>query len=199
MNCPKCGTPGRLWPPEEDLYLNSMTGRVRTPVVQGLFCDRCQDWIKNTDIILRAKQYFSSMDVEQHAWATEELISSARESVEELEEDLRCYRSLTLCFISLADFDLSGVYRIGPETLGFIRYPDGAIEWHFPPGEAAFIDFERECRSACDSFHDYLIRLLSYAFAHGMDVVKADETGRGQSILHVLERSDVHTDAPYEN
>ena len=135
------------------------------------------------------------MDVEQYAWATEELISSAKESVNDLEEDFRREVNLSLFFIPLADFEPSGAYHIDPETLGFIAYPDGAIEWHFPVGDSAFVNFERECRHACDSLHAYLVRILTYALAHGMDVAKADAAGNGRSILHAFPHSELHTDA----
>ena len=79
------------------------------------------------------KQYFPLMEVEQHAWATEELVRSAEASVDEVEESLRREGYLTLFFIPLAAFESSGVYRIGPETLGFVVYADGSLEWHFPP------------------------------------------------------------------
>ena len=117
------------------------------------------------------------MDVEQYAWATEELIRSAEESVTELEESLRREGQLSLFFISLADFDPSGAYRIGPETLGFIVYSGGEIEWHFPKGDAAFANFEQECRNACNSLHDSLVRLLTYALAHGMDIAAVGTGG----------------------
>jgi hypothetical protein len=143
---------------------------------------------------LHRKQYFSSMDVEQYAWATEELVRSAEESVKGLEEDLSEGQRLVLLFIPLADFDPSGAYRAGPDMLGFICYPDGSIAWHFPPKDAAFANFEQECRSACDTLHAYLIRLLTYALAHGMDVAKANEGGNGRSILHPVPHSELHAD-----
>jgi hypothetical protein len=143
---------------------------------------------------LHLKQYFPVMDVEQYTWATKELVRSAEESVDELEEDFKADQHLTLFFIPLADFDPSGAYRIGPETLGFVCYADGTIEWHFPPQDSAFVNFERECRNACDSLHAYLVRLLTYALAHGMDVAKADENGNGRSILHPFPHSELHTD-----
>lgn len=141
------------------------------------------------------KQYFPLMEVEQHDWATRELVRNAEASVGELEESLRREGYLTLFLIPLADFESSGAYRIGPKTLGFIIYADGSMEWHFPPpGDDAFAEFERECRSACDTLHAYLTRLLTYALAHGMDVAKANETGQGRSIFRSLPHSDLHTD-----
>jgi hypothetical protein len=137
------------------------------------------------------------MEVEQYAWATEELIRNARATVLDLEEGFRSDGELILFFIPLADFNPSGSYRLGPETSHFICYPDGAIEWHFPVQDDAFTHFEKECRAACDTLQSYLIRLLSYAMAHGMDVAKADgESGR--SILHALPHSAVHADVEYE-
>lgn len=135
------------------------------------------------------------MDVEQYAWATEELVHSAKGSVGELEEELRRERKLILLFIPLADFDSSGAYRINSGTTGFICHADGAMEWHFSPKDAAFINFEKECRSASSTRRDYFVRLLSYAFAHGYDVAKADENGNGRSILYALPHGVLHTDA----
>jgi hypothetical protein len=139
------------------------------------------------------------MDVEQYAWATEELVHDAEDFVGELEEELRRNGQLALFFIPLADNDPSGDYRIGPETLGFICYADGSMEWHFPTNDAAFVHYEQECRSASSTLQSYLIRLVSYALAHGMDIAKADATGGGHSILHAFEHEDVHTDTSYEN
>jgi hypothetical protein len=144
---------------------------------------------------LFTQQYFPVMDVEQYAWATEELINSAKESVHDLEENFDREGQLVLSFIPLADFESSGAYRIGPETLGFIVYANGGIEWHFPAEDPAFANFEREARDACSSLHDYLVRILTYALAHGMDVAKADPAGNGRSILHAFPHSELHTDA----
>ena len=139
------------------------------------------------------------MDVEQHAWATGKLVREAGESAAELEEDLSREKEITLFFIPLADFDPSGAYWIGPGMCSLTLGVDGEVEWHFPPRDAAFVSFEDECRNAAETLHDYLVRLLSYALAHGMDVAKADKGGSAWSLLHVVPHEDVHTDTSFGN
>jgi hypothetical protein len=136
------------------------------------------------------------MDVEQYAWATKALVRDAEDSVEELEEERRRGGTLILLFIPLAVSDPSGFYRISSETTGFVCQTDGSIEWHFSPKDPTFARFAEESRNASSTLHDYFVRLLSYALAHGMDVAKADAAGNGRSILHAFPHSDVHTDAP---
>jgi hypothetical protein len=152
------------------------------------------------------KQYFSSVDLRRHAWVDEELVHSAEESVDQLEKELRWHRSLRLLFVSLADFDPSGAYWVGPDMSYLTCYADGSIQWEnrsgliLPPKEEALVDFELESRNACNTLHDYLVRLLAYALAHGMDVAKVDREGYGRSILHSLPHSQLHTDvAEYDN
>lgn len=144
---------------------------------------------------MHGKRYFSLVDIERYAWATKELVQSAEESVNELEGEFTWNPELILLFIPLADFEPSGAYSLAPERAVLIAHADGSIKWSDPSvKETAFADFERESLNASATFHDYLVRLLTYALAHGMDVAKLNREGSGRSILHSLPHSALHTD-----
>jgi hypothetical protein len=143
---------------------------------------------------LQVKRYFSLVDVEQYDWATKELVQSAEEAVHELEEELRWKAELILLFIPLADFDPSGAYRLTSNWPYFVAIAGGSLDWHNHPKESAFKHFEEEALHASNNFRSYLVRLLSYALAHGMDVAKLNREGSGRSILHPLPHSELHAD-----
>jgi len=134
------------------------------------------------------------VDVEQYDWATKELVQNAEESVHELEEELRWKSKLMLLFVPLADFDPSGAYRLTKGWSWFNAVAGGSLDWHNLSADSAFANFEEEALNASNSFRSYLVRLLSYAVAHGMDVAKLDREGSGRSILHPLPHSELHAD-----
>src|ERR1700757_658883 len=139
-------------------------------------------------------RYFSSMHVEQHAWATKELIGNAAEFANELEKELFWHPPLILLFIPLADFEASGAYRLRGKWPCLIVYANNASELRYTPRDA-FVDFWEECLKTSESLHDYLTQILSYALAHGMDVAKLDEEGNGRSLLYGLPHSELHGDS----
>jgi hypothetical protein len=112
------------------------------------------------------------MDVEQYAWATEELIRDAEESAREVEEEFRRAGPLTLFFIPLADYDERGFYRLSP-TMTRLIVRKRIWEWYYHSfSDVAFVNFEEESRNAAPDRHAYLVRLFAYALAHGIDVAK---------------------------
>jgi hypothetical protein len=143
---------------------------------------------------LQAKRYFSLVDVEQYDWSTKELVQSAEEVVHGLEEELRWNSKLILLFIPLADFDSSGAYHLTRDRACLVAEAGGSLDWHNHPKESAFRHFEEEALHASNTFRSYLVRLLSYALAHGMDVAKLNREGSGRSILHPLPHSELHAD-----
>lgn len=134
------------------------------------------------------------MEVERHAWATRELVAEAKELAAGLAEEFRWSR-FSLFFVPLADFDRSGAYRLTPDMPTLICH-GRSLEWQnlSRSRESAFISFVDESRHVY-TIRDYLVRFLSYALAHGMDVVKLREGDRfGRSILHALPHSELHMD-----
>jgi hypothetical protein len=143
---------------------------------------------------LQAKRYFSLVDVEQYDWSTKELVQSAEEVAHELEEELPWNAQLILLFIPLADFDPSGAYHLTKDRACLVAEAGGPLDWQNLPKESAFRNFVEEALHASDTLRSYLVRLLSYALAHGMDVAKLNREGSGRTILHPLPHSELHAD-----
>lgn len=151
---------------------------------------------------LKIEYYFAesavsspAMDVEQYAWATEELIRNAEESALEVEEEFRRAGTLTLAFIPLADYDERGFYRI-PPSMPRLVVRKRVWEWHYHNfSDAAFVSFEEESRNAASDRHAYLVRLFAYVLAHGMDVARLSGENSGYSILHPVPHSELHADS----